>query len=1436
VTLKTSLIITGNSSVAKKAVEDLAASVAALGTGAKAVAEPLAQVDQAQTAAANSAKEGAAAADQLDAAHRKGAGGAREAAQASTTVQTSQAGASTAAGAAAAAQQGYGQSMAKTASEAKALSAANDQVNTSVASVGAGAKAATEPLAQVSAAQTAVADSAKEGAVAAEQLDAAYRKGAGGARDVAQASTTVQTSQSGVSTAARAAATAQQNYGQAMAQTATEAKALSAANDEVAASGGAATEQLEAIAGAQSSATGGATAHAAAISGLDANVKKMIAQVAGGSTAFDAMSDNGNAFAAALAAVAASSTGAASGVAATGESGEAASVDLSGLGDTVVDVAGKAEGMGGKLGSVASILGGPWGAAIGIGINLLGGFASGLIEAASETDDLSGKSLSLVDALDKEKFATEGARAAIKAYNEQQERARKETELSTRATLAKAEADIKEALSVRQKTQATLADAEARVKIELSAQPGDEGGIAVGLTAAGIQAAAIKKQLDEGKEAINELLQTRRNLLIQVGSVKGEAAADPAKAIDLKYNLQRQQAEEAAKSNTKLARTIDQTVAAIERQRAAEKKAYEESQARTRKPREVSLGNQLEAGSAAQMLATAERYRGLSENKAGDRNQLRDLFKQANVSIDPTMVAWCAAFVNSVLATNGIKGTGSLSARSFLGFGQSTDTPNKGDIVVSKRGNNAAQGHVGFYQGTDAKGNILVLGGNTSDKVGTQAIARSNVLGFRQAPTAADAYKDSLKEAEDAKKIADAAAKEQQRNLDQVVAKYLPATAAAKDYAEELAKIDALAASYDGKNATSGLTVEQATAARVALKAANDKKMAEINLTPEAKAANEAKKSIDGVIASVQQETAARKAANPVEQAMIEHRKELAELAKTDPAAAAAREAELRGAYAQRDAVDAVAEATRAAADAQRQFRDMALDAFDAIVLGGQNAGEVIDRLAQTIASAAIEAAVLGTGPLAALLKGGGTATPAAVPTGGGSTGQAAADILGKSVGKSVGDKLDGVFGKGNSGKILQNAGFGYTAASITGGSGIGGGIGGALGGQVASKLLTSTLGSFAGPLGSIAGGILGGVVGKLFSGKPKEYGSSAISIDGGIATAGAAIGKGTSEREKASALGGSVADGLNQIAQQLGGALGSANVSIGYRPGHKAGAYRVDTSGGGKVTGVEAFETEAEAIAYAIRDAITDGAVTGLSAAVQKAIQSSTDVDKALAEALKVQDLEVTMGGITGQIDKAFREFEVTAKERVRIATQYGFDLVAIEKKNGEDRAKLAAQLASEQVGSLQKLIEEMTQGSLFEGTAMDKIATLNTAIDKAKADLANGVEGAGDTLAGLYQQKLATSKEAYGTTSGYTADRTAILDDARNAVTAANARIAAAQSAKTTTDPALVTTNATLDEIAEQNAKQLAAQNETNKLLTALVSVNDYSPRLLDGRLASV
>jgi uncharacterized protein (TIGR02594 family) len=103
-------------------------------------------------------------------------------------------------------------------------------------------------------------------------------------------------------------------------------------------------------------------------------------------------------------------------------------------------------------------------------------------------------------------------------------------------------------------------------------------------------------------------------------------------------------------------------------------------------------------------------------------------------------VKWCAAFVNAVLATEGLHGTGKLNAKSFLGWGQETNDPKPGDIVVLNRGRNPAEGHVGFFAGFDAKGNVKVTGGNQGDEVSTDTFSKKDVVGFRRAPDAADAY------------------------------------------------------------------------------------------------------------------------------------------------------------------------------------------------------------------------------------------------------------------------------------------------------------------------------------------------------------------------------------------------------------------------------------------------------------------------------------------------------------------------------------------------------------------------------------------------------------------------------------------------------------------------------------------------------------------------
>ncbi len=392
------------------------------------------------------------------------------------------------------------------------------------------------------------------------------------------------------------------------------------------------------------------------------------------------------------------------------------------------------------------------------------------------------------------------------------------------------------------------------------------------------------------------------------------------------------------------------------------------------------------------------------------------------------------------------------------------------------------------------------------------------------------------------------------------------------------------------------------------------------------------------------------------------------------------------------------------------------------------------------------------------------------------------ADLLGADFAKSLSGEL---------GQALTGAQRGSQLAAIGGMFGLNLSSGGSqLGGAIGSFLPI--------PGGDLIGALAGGILGSLFGSKP--YGTATLTGSGDPSVRG----KGDGRSEGAGALGGSVQSGLDRIADALGAELGSYLVSIGtYKD-----EYRVSTTGfsgklnfaGESARGLHAFDSEAAAIAFAIADAIGDGAITGVSAAVQKALRSSPDIEKAIDEALAVKDLEELISGAAEGWREELRQFEETARERVDLARRYGLDLVKLEEINAEQRLKLTEQLLEEQVGSLQNLIEQMTSGNLFEGSAVDRREALLGDIAQARAAAQAGEEGAADRLAELLTQLNQVSSDVYGSTGGFAADRSLILDTARNVIAAANQRLeeAAAQS-----DPALAETNAALDENNDQNAQ---------------------------------
>ena len=131
-------------------------------------------------------------------------------------------------------------------------------------------------------------------------------------------------------------------------------------------------------------------------------------------------------------------------------------------------------------------------------------------------------------------------------------------------------------------------------------------------------------------------------------------------------------------------------------------------------------------------LAAARKDIGLTEI-VGSRHEPRvvEFFAEAGhpyVKDDET--AWCAAFVGAKLAEAGVKSTGLLNARSYLGWGVALKAPVPGAIVVFKRGSSTWQGHVAFCVG-DAGASIRVLGGNQANAVSEALYGKASLLGYR---------------------------------------------------------------------------------------------------------------------------------------------------------------------------------------------------------------------------------------------------------------------------------------------------------------------------------------------------------------------------------------------------------------------------------------------------------------------------------------------------------------------------------------------------------------------------------------------------------------------------------------------------------------------------------------------------------------------------------
>lgn len=129
-------------------------------------------------------------------------------------------------------------------------------------------------------------------------------------------------------------------------------------------------------------------------------------------------------------------------------------------------------------------------------------------------------------------------------------------------------------------------------------------------------------------------------------------------------------------------------------------------------------------------LVEARRFMGQREVKGPAHNAVIvdwwKTIKRGGIKDDET--PWCAAFAGAMLERVGVRSTRFESAKSYLDWGVPLSAPAVGCIVVFSRDGG---GHVGFVVGKDAKGGLLVLGGNQGDEVNVRTFARDRVVGYR---------------------------------------------------------------------------------------------------------------------------------------------------------------------------------------------------------------------------------------------------------------------------------------------------------------------------------------------------------------------------------------------------------------------------------------------------------------------------------------------------------------------------------------------------------------------------------------------------------------------------------------------------------------------------------------------------------------------------------
>lgn len=394
----------------------------------------------------------------------------------------------------------------------------------------------------------------------------------------------------------------------------------------------------------------------------------------------------------------------------------------------------------------------------------------------------------------------------------------------------------------------------------------------------------------------------------------------------------------------------------------------------------------------------------------------------------------------------------------------------------------------------------------------------------------------------------------------------------------------------------------------------------------------------------------------------------------------------------------------------------------------------------------------------------------------------------------------------------------------------------GAASGQVLGMLgvKTSSTGSslggmagslIAGPLGAAIGGALGGILGGLFK-KTAKSSATITSVDGPVN----ATGSSKALRTQATSLGGSVQQGLRDIAKTLNATVGAFNVSIGTYKDDLRVNENGKALGGVKNSGALSFgEDTAAAVSAAIELAIKQGAIKGLSAGISEALRNGSATVQEVADfAATKKEVDNKAKAVTDPIGAALDTLDDQFNTMREQYKKFGEDTTNLEKYYQDQRSKVIAESTKNELAGIRAFRDELRGGDLGNKSLGEQASFQSAAFGALEQARAQGKGVDYDQVNTIGRALLDATRQLEGNTPAYTAQVDRVMGLLNGLIGDNGAANVSPLSPVVDTSGIITATDATTAAVNAQTNALLAGINNVG---AAVVRMNAQVTSKLDG-----